>query len=212
MLRSIVTYRYLVLTAVIGSSIACNSSGPAPVQNGSDDAQVESGQRTLTVAPESGAPGTGARLTGTGYEPNSTVAIGVGPVQSEYSIIGQTRADAQGRIDTTVTVPAWMVPGLRIVFVAAAEDASWKVISNEFEITGMPQDSRMEDEVTVTGMLTSEGVECQAMRGDDGQLYTLVGDLVGFSAGTRVRITGTPVEVSFCMQGTTIDVKTIERI
>ena len=43
---------------------------------------------------------------------------------------------------------------------------------------------------TVTGRLTNEGVECQAMRGDDGKLYTLTGDLKGFRTGDRVRVTG----------------------
>lgn len=210
--RSIPTFSCLAIAAVMSVSFACNSSGPAPAQNGGDNARVESGQRTLTVAPTSGPPGTEVRLTGSGYEPSSMVRIGVGPVQSEYSIIDQAQADAQGRIQLVVTVPTWTAPDLRIVFVAAAEDASWKVISNEFEITGRTPDSPMEGNVTVTGMLTSEGVECQAMRGDDGQLYTLTGDLVGFSAGTRVRITGTVAEVSFCMQGTTINVKQIERI
>ena len=30
-------------------------------------------------------------------------------------------------------------------------------------------------DISVVGRLTSEGVECQALRGDDGQLYTLLG-------------------------------------
>lgn len=66
-------------------------------------------------------------------------------------------------------------------------------------------------DMTVTGMLTGEGVECQAMRGEDGTLYTLTGDLSGFRTGDRVRVTGSVAEVSVCMQGTTIAVKKIER-
>ncbi|HEU0175638.1 MAG TPA: DUF5818 domain-containing protein [Blastocatellia bacterium] len=65
--------------------------------------------------------------------------------------------------------------------------------------------------VTVTGKLTNEGVECQAMRSDDGKLYTLTGDLKGFRTGDRVKITGRVAEVSSCMQGTTLGVEKIER-
>lgn len=65
--------------------------------------------------------------------------------------------------------------------------------------------------VTVTGKLTNEGVECKAMRGDDGKLYTLTGDLKGFRVGARVKVTGRIAEMSHCMQGTTLNVEKIER-
>ncbi len=65
--------------------------------------------------------------------------------------------------------------------------------------------------MNVTGKLTNDGVECQAMRSDDGKLYTLIGDLKGFRNGDRVKVTGSIAEVSFCMQGTTIKVEKIER-
>ncbi len=65
--------------------------------------------------------------------------------------------------------------------------------------------------VTVTGTLTTEGVECQAMRGDDGKLYTLAGDVKEFRAGDRVRVTGRVAEASICMQGTTLTVTGIEK-
>jgi long-subunit acyl-CoA synthetase (AMP-forming) len=61
----------------------------------------------------------------------------------------------------------------------------------------------------VTGTLTDEGAECQALRGDDGELYTLTGDLSSFSAGDRVRVKGRVAEISFCQQGTTIEVRRI---
>ncbi len=68
------------------------------------------------------------------------------------------------------------------------------------------------DEVTVTGRLTDEGVECQALRGDDGELYTLTGELGGAVVGDRVRVSGVPAGMSFCMQGTTLEVREIERL
>ena len=64
--------------------------------------------------------------------------------------------------------------------------------------------------INVRGTLTDEGVECQALRGDDGELYTLTGDLSGFEDGDRVKVRGTVAEVSICQQGTTIEVQSIK--
>ena len=63
--------------------------------------------------------------------------------------------------------------------------------------------------VCVKGTLTDEGVECQAFRGADGELYTLIGDLKEFQNGDEVVVCGTIAGVSFCMQGTTINVSWI---
>ncbi|HEX6625455.1 MAG TPA: hypothetical protein VF064_17200 [Pyrinomonadaceae bacterium] len=54
------------------------------------------------------------------------------------------------------------------------------------------------------GVLTDEGVECQAFRSEDGELFTLLGDLGGFSDGDKVVVCGTIAEISPCMQGTTL--------
>ena len=66
--------------------------------------------------------------------------------------------------------------------------------------------------VKVTGVLTDEGAECPALRGDDGQLYTLTprGSTAGFNVGDRVRVVGKVAEVSFCGQGTTLEVQSIK--
>jgi len=63
--------------------------------------------------------------------------------------------------------------------------------------------------ITVRGTLTGEGVECQALRGSDGRLYTLTGNLHGLAVGDKVRVTGTVAEVSTCQQGTTLVVQQI---
>lgn len=60
------------------------------------------------------------------------------------------------------------------------------------------------------GTLTDEGVECQALRDHSGRLYTLTGDIEGFSEGETVRVEGTIAEVSFCQQGKTIGVEFID--
>ena len=60
------------------------------------------------------------------------------------------------------------------------------------------------------GILTKEGVTCQAMRTVDGRLLTLGGPLRGFGAGDRVCVCGPPSVTSFCQQGTTIYVALID--
>lgn len=54
------------------------------------------------------------------------------------------------------------------------------------------------------GILTDEGVECQAFRSEEDELFTLIGDLEGYGVGDQVVVCGTIAEISFCMQGTTL--------
>jgi LysM repeat protein len=61
--------------------------------------------------------------------------------------------------------------------------------------------------LTISGTVTGEGVECLAVRGDDGQLYTLAGNVDDLQPGDRVQVQGRRAEMSFCQQGTTIDVR-----
>ena len=72
------------------------------------------------------------------------------------------------------------------------------------------QGVRAQEPIHLSGTFTDEGMECPAVRGDDGGLYTLVGDVSGFKPGDRVELVGTPVEISFCMQGVTLEVQAIE--
>ena len=65
--------------------------------------------------------------------------------------------------------------------------------------------------ICVKGTLTDEGVECQVLRAEDGELYTLVGDLKEFKIGDVVYVLGTIVPISFCMQGITIAVEWISK-
>jgi hypothetical protein len=63
--------------------------------------------------------------------------------------------------------------------------------------------------VQISGVITDEGVECTALRGADGRLYTLASNSGGFQPGDRVRVIGRVAQASFCMQGTTIEVRRI---
>jgi len=63
--------------------------------------------------------------------------------------------------------------------------------------------------ICVKGKLTDEGVECQAFRSVDGELFTLIGNLNGFKNEDEIVVCGTIADISICMQGTTIIVSWI---
>jgi LysM repeat protein len=66
--------------------------------------------------------------------------------------------------------------------------------------------------VTIRGRVTDEGVECTAIRGSDGRLYTLAGKADNLRPGDRVEVVGRRAEASFCMQGITLEVQRLRRL
>jgi hypothetical protein len=65
--------------------------------------------------------------------------------------------------------------------------------------------------VEVSGLLTDEAADCQALRAPDGSLFSLVGELRGFGPGDTVLVRGTVAEAGVCRQGTPIELISIER-
>lgn len=93
-----------------------------------------------------------------------------------------------------------------ILFLPLLALASCKTEEEELAATRAGADSSL----VIRGTLTSEGVECPAMRGADGRLYTLAGrNTGGFKVGDKVCVRGKQAEMSFCMQGVTIAVASI---
>jgi hypothetical protein len=74
---------------------------------------------------------------------------------------------------------------------------------------GDPAAAVVAAEVCVVGRPTREGVECQAFRGGGGRLYTLIGDIGNIADGHELCVCGELVEISSCMQGTTIAVRRV---
>ena len=98
--------------------------------------------------------------------------------------------------------------GTLLCFAAATLTSGACAMSNREGRSGEAE-GHGDAEVTVVGRLTGEGVECQALRGDDGQLYTLLGGIGTLPVDTRVRVTGDRLEFSTCQQGITIRVRSI---
>jgi hypothetical protein len=213
------TLRSGILAAGVAASLAaCGGGSGDPEPDPAPTPAPGTGPLEISISPHSGSHGSEVTVRASGFEAGARVGIGIGPPQSEYDIFTHATADAEGTVTTTVEVPDWTEPGRDYLFAAQAPDGA-DVISSAFRVTpacgGAPDTPDDEpaggDRVTVTGELTDEGVECPALRGEDGRLYTLAGEIGDLGPGDRVRVEGTVAEMSFCMQGTTIQLESIRR-
>ena len=159
---------------------------------------------SLTLSAPEAVVGSELTITAAGLPGDTAVTLAAGPSPDEARRLAEARTDPRGTAIATVTVPEAPPDGERLVFVVETADGRLRLVSAPFRVA--PPAAA----ITVTGTLSNEGVECPALRGDDGKLYTLSPRAVGgFGPGDRVTVTGTVAEVSTCMQGTTIVVGTI---
>lgn len=76
---------------------------------------------------------------------------------------------------------------------------------------GVDNDADVGQPIEVMGILTSEGGDdCQTMMGEDGTLYSLVGELEVFEDGDLVRVNGNLANPAVCDVGTPIEIVDIE--
>lgn len=160
----------------------------------------------ITLSTRVGVPGTELEVEAHRFPPNVPISIGFGAPGAEHRVIQTLTPDADGTVRGTVRVPDWAATGEAYVFVASGPEGAPIVSSDRFHIQ-----IRDDGTIRVAGRLTDEGVECPALRTEDGALYTLTGDLGGAQPGDRVVVEGTLPDMSMCMQGTTIAVARIER-
>lgn len=192
------------------AALACNNGGvdsPAPdVPPPGEPAPVEPapGPASVTVTTSMAAPGSSVTVQARGFAPNSVVEIGFGPPRSEYSVVSEARTDEDGSLEASVEIPSWANRGEPYVVVVTAPDHDPREVSDPFLV------GEGGDTVRVHGELTDEGVECPALRGPFGTLYTLAVQDLEHGPGTEVMVEGTIAEMSVCMQGATIDVESIE--
>lgn len=173
----------------------------------------------VRVERERAAPGETMQLSARGLPADHRVNVGVGPWRSEYSVVREARTDREGRLVTPVQMPDWADPGDRFVFVVEISDHDLKVMTDPIVVVrpderpGEPRpDLEAGQRVRITGTLTDEGVECQALRSENDDLFTLAGMPEGFERGDRVQVVGTVAEVSFCQQGITLEVREMARV
>jgi LysM repeat protein len=168
---------------------------------------------SVSVEPRRGPVGTVVDLNAAGFPPSVQLRVLAGTSVASLQEFQQVGSDTSGRARAVARIPVWSA-GASLLFAYETLDGRLRSISEPFVVTTVaappePQPPAA-DWLTLTGTLTREGVECQAMRGDDGRLYTLSGaDLSGLAAGDRVQVGGYRQTVSTCQQGTTIAVRWI---
>jgi hypothetical protein len=85
-------------------------------------------------------------------------------------------------------------------------------ISRVAVIAGLSMLGSSNGTISVDGVLV-QGVECPGVQLSDGRTFSLVGvdhQAIRMALGRSVRVTGTVVRTSFCMQGLTLRVSTLD--
>jgi LysM repeat protein len=72
---------------------------------------------TVSLIPETGAPGVMVALRARQLRPNDWVTIGAGPQASEWQALREARVGENGELSAQVAVPDWAEPGQRLIFV-----------------------------------------------------------------------------------------------
>ena len=89
----------------------------------------------VTISPTSGPPGTDVEVIGRGFPPDTSVEIGIGRVDSEYDVIARAQTDADGEVETRITIPDFVEAEDQWVIVVAAEQLPMRAVSGEFDVT-----------------------------------------------------------------------------
>ena len=163
------------------------------------------GPPPLSVSPAGGAPGTEVRLAMSGLVLHAKVEVGFGSLVG-HEILAAGEADVDGGYTAVVTIPPAAPPGISWFFLAEQETTARISAPTPFLVTAA------NGSVRVTGHMTGEGVECPAMRGEAGELYTLAAVDELPEAGTKVMVEGTLAEMSPCQQGLTIAVTSLRAL
>jgi hypothetical protein len=195
----------MLLLAACARERADESAAPGPEAPAGPPAPTAPARPELALSPASGPPGTQVTVSFSGLAMREPVEVGFGGM-GEHVILGPVEADADGNLSATVTVPLDAAPGARFFFLANRETGQVVATPTVFVVTGG------DGKVTLSGQMSDEGVECPAMRGEGGELYTLTGSDDWPEAGTRVRVVGQVAEISICQQGLTIAVESIQAV
>ncbi|QPC84694.1 LysM peptidoglycan-binding domain-containing protein [Phototrophicus methaneseepsis] len=102
------------------------------IPQGEDDTPA-TGEQSVSISPLSGPAGTQVEITASGFPANTQVEIGVGPYESEYSVIETTTTDANGNLVADGRIPSDVDAGDEWVFVVVLDNE--ETISEVFEVT-----------------------------------------------------------------------------
>jgi hypothetical protein len=171
---------------------------------GFEDARAAVGPVVLVSVPQAPSGAT-VTLQVRGFPGESDLEVSAEPAGGKAEVIAHGRTSDRGEAFIDVAVPKAPEDGENLVFIVATADGRVTVRAELFNVVAAGA------AVSITGTLTKEGVECPAMRGDDGKLYTLLPQALGnLGPGDRVHVEGSVAEMTICQQGTTVVVTKLE--
>jgi LysM repeat protein len=186
----------------------------------------------IEISPLRGAPGTLIKVNASDLPPDTDVALYVGHTRDDLQEYHRFRTDSDGyararfrlgdgyTYDSALVAvktidgryqsysPAYTVLRNKTGYRPASTTVRRSVVGNDRYLErGIDPGDVLSDEIAIVGVLTGEGRRCPVLRDDAGNLFTLLGDLDGFSDGDRVLIQGsTQAANDICYQGETVQV------
>ena len=88
------------------------------------------------LTPNEGEPGTEIRVSAVGFPPDDFVTVSIGRANSEPTASKTVTTDAEGIVETTITLPQEALPGAPWVVLVTADEVS--AVSEAFIVTGGP--------------------------------------------------------------------------
>jgi hypothetical protein len=171
---------------------------------GFEGAKAAIGPVVLVSVPQAPSGAT-VTLQVRGFPGEAELIVSAEPAGGSAEIIAHGVTSDRGEAFVDARIPKAPDDGENLTFIVATADGRVTVRSELFSVVAAGA------AVSLTGTLTKEGVECPAMRGDDGKLYTLLPPALGaLGPGDRVHVEGSVAEMTECQQGTTIVVTKLE--
>lgn len=171
---------------------------------GFEDAKAALGPVVLVSVPQAPSGAT-VSLQVRGFPGLAPVDVSAEPAGGQAEVLTHAVTTDRGEAFIDAVVPKAPDSGENLAFIVATADGRVTVRSEIFNVVAAGA------AVSVTGTLTKEGLQCPALRGDDGKLYTLIpSDLGKLAPGDRVHVEGSVAEMTICQQGTTVIVTRLE--
>lgn len=191
---------------VFGGPGGGGQGGGRPPRPGNEQRRVD-----VSVDDRDAVPGGTVVFEVSGVAPNSRIVVATNPGPGFPGTDRGVRAGSRGIATVELDLPRSARPGQRWGY-EVLDETMRPLASGAYRIgepRGRPGDPGRPERVRVLGVISNEGATCPTLRGEDGRLYSLAGDLAGYRGGDRVEVTGELAEMSTCMQGTTIGIASI---
>ena len=95
---------------------------------------VDTSQPVVSIVPANGESGTPVQVVASGFPPNTSISVGMGPINSELSQVMQGNTDTSGVFIANVLAQGEI--GMRLVFAVIVNDQPEIFASGQFQIVG----------------------------------------------------------------------------